>query len=103
MMDALEKWRIASAEWLDLQDAADILRETKNDVFAEIASAMDANTNAEKERMARLSTRWREFRDELVKAEAKARRSKMRVKYADMKWNSLRSMNANARTERGNY
>jgi hypothetical protein len=38
MNELVEKWRIRAAEWLDLQEAADILTETKNDVFAEIKS-----------------------------------------------------------------
>jgi hypothetical protein len=33
MNELVEKWRIRAAEWLDLQEAADILTETKNDVF----------------------------------------------------------------------
>ena len=100
-LEELELWRIASAEWLDAQDAADILRETKNDVFAEIVSRQDAKTNAEAERLARLSDEWKEHRTEMISAESRARRLKMRVKYHDMKWNSIRSMEANARAERG--
>ena len=101
MLEELEKWRLASAEWLDLQEAADILRETKNDVFAEIVSRMEGSSHAERDRLARLTSEWREFRDEMVKAESAARRAKFRVKYSDMKWNSLRSMSANQRAERG--
>lgn len=100
MTDLVEKWRLAAAEWLDLQDAADLLRETKNDVFAEIVSDQEGSSMAEKERRARITTRWREHRDNMVKAESDARRAKMRVKYAQMRFDSWRTSNANARSER---
>ena len=99
MFEELEKWRIASKEWLDQQAAADILRETKNDVFAEICSRMDARSEAEKSRLARLSQQWKDHRTAMLDAEAKARRSKMRVKYADMMFEARRTENANARAE----
>lgn len=101
MFDTLEKWRIAAAEWLDLQEAADILRETKNDVLAEITDNQDGSSHAEKDRRARLSKDWRDHRSNMLTAEAKARRAKMRVKYQDMKFNAERTANANARAERG--
>lgn len=103
MMEEVEKWRIAAAEWLDLQEAADVLRETKNDVFAEITAASEGKTNAEKERNARLSERWNEFRTAMLKAEADARRSRFRMIYADKVFEAKRSENANARAERSKY
>lgn len=101
MFEELEKWRIAAAEWLDLQDAADILRETKNDVLAEIVSAQEGSSHAERERLARISQQWKDHRDKMVKAESKARRAKFRVKYADMSFEAKRTENANARAELG--
>ena len=100
MNELVEKWRIRAAEWLDLQEAADILRETKNDVFAEIMSAQDGSSIAERDRMARLSPEWKEFRDKMLEAEAQARRARMRLKYEQMIFDSWRTENANARTER---
>jgi hypothetical protein len=103
MFEAVEKWRIAAAEWLDLQEAADMLRETKNDVLAEIISGIDGKSYAERERLARTSHDWKAHVKKIIEAEAKARRSKMRVKYADMVWNSERTESANARSEKGKY
>jgi hypothetical protein len=100
MFDTLEKWRIAAAEWLDLQEAADILRETKNDVLAEMTALAQGSSHAEKDRNARMSDEWKEFRAKMLDAEAKARRSRLRLKYHDMKFNAERSANANARAER---
>lgn len=101
MFEELEKWRIAAAEWLDLQEAADILEDTKNDVFAEICSGMDANSEAEKQRLARISDRWKQHRKEISEANNKARRARFRVKYADMAFEAKRTENANARAELG--
>ena len=103
MIEDVEKWRIAAAEWLDLQEAADILRETKNDVLAEITSSQPGNSHAEKDRNARMSRQWKEFRDKMLKAESAARRAKLRVKYADMVFDARRTEQANARAERGKY
>lgn len=97
--DYTERWRLAAAEWLDLQDAADLLRETKNDVFAEIVARSLGSTNAEKERNARLNVEWQEFRTALVKAEAEARRAKFRVTYAKMKREDWLNGSANKRAE----
>ncbi len=99
MFEAVEKWRLAAAEWLDLQEAADILRETKNDVFAEISSRQPGSSIAAKQEAARMSPDWVEHRNKMIDAEAKARRAKMRLKYADMMFEAKRSENANARAE----
>lgn len=99
MFEELEKWRVAASEWLDLQEAADILRETKNDVLAEIVSIQPGSSHAEKDRNARISAEWKDHRNKMLDAEAKARRAKLRVKYADMMFEAKRTENANARAE----
>lgn len=103
MTEHVERWRLAAAEWLDAQEAADLLRETKNDVFAEIVADTSGSSNAEKERNARLTSRWREYRDQMIAAEGKARRLKFRVKYAEMEFDAWRTQAANNRTERKQY
>ena len=103
MDDLVEKWRLAAADWLDLQEAADLLRETKNDVFAEITAGSEGASNAEKERNARLSQEWKTYRDKMLRAEADARRAKFRVTYADKQFDAARTAAANARSERGKY
>lgn len=101
MSELVEKWRLAAAEWLDAQQAADLLRETKNDVFAEIKSKQfDASSEAERERLARISDEWKDFRNQLVAAEAHARRLKLRVTYEKMVFDAWRTEAANARSER---
>lgn len=103
MSERVEKWRLAAAEWLDAQEAADILRESKNDVLAEIVSDMDGNSHAERDRLARISDRWKEYREKMVKAEAYARRLRFRVKYEQMIFDAWRTEAANNRTERKSY
>lgn len=97
--DYTERWRLAAAEWLDKQDAADLLTETKNDVLAEITSRSDGKSHAEKERNARSSAEWREFREAMVKAQAEARRAKFRVQYAKMQREDWLNGAANKRAE----
>ncbi len=100
MNEHVEKWRLRAAEWLDLQEAADILDKTKNDVFAEIMSKMDGSSMAEKDRQARLTNEWKEFRNSMIKAESEARRARMRVKYELMMFDAWRTEQSNARQER---
>lgn len=103
MWEELEKWRLACAEWLDLQEAADLLEDTKNDVFAEIVTLQEGDSEAAKQRLARVSDKWKQHREVVTTATNKARRSKMRVKYADMAFEAKRTENANARAELGKY
>ena len=100
MFDELERFRLAAKKWSDLQDAADILRETKNDVLAEITSKQEGKSHAEKERAARVSDDWKEHVAKMLEAESKARHAKLAMKYYDMKFNAERTANANARAER---
>ena len=103
MSEHVEKWRLRAAEWLDLQKAADLLRETKNDVFAQITASQPGSSNAEKERNARCSTEWEDFRNHMIDAEDKARRAKFRVTYEKMCFEAWRSEGANSRKERSMY
>lgn len=101
--EVIEKWRLQAAEWLDLQEAADILRECKNDVFAEITHKQEGASNAEKERNARRSPEWTGHRTKMVEAESKARRAKLRLKYQNMMFQAWVSESANARAEMGKH
>jgi hypothetical protein len=103
MSEHVEKWRLQAAEWLDAQQAADILRETKADFFAEIQSKMNGSSEAERTRLARVSNEWKEYRSAMIDAEAKARRLKMRMKYQEMMFDAWRTNAANSRQEKARY
>lgn len=103
MSERVEKWRLAAAEWLDAQQAADLLRETKNDVFAQIKSAQIGASEAERDRMARISDEWQDFRNKMIDAEGHARRLRLRVKYEQMVFDAWRTEAANSRNEQRNY
>lgn len=103
MSEQVERWRLRAAEWLDAQEAADLLRETKNDVFAEIKSKQNGSSEAERDRMARTSTDWRDFRDSMIKAEGHARRLRMRMKYEEMMFDAWRTQAANDRQEKARH
>lgn len=103
MSAIVEKWRLRAAEWLDAQQAADLLRETKNDVFAEIKSKQNGSSEAERDRLARVSADWKSFRNEMIEAEAQARRLRLRMKYEEMMFDAWRTEAANQRQEKGRY
>ena len=90
----LQKHDEAAREWLDAQYLADQLREAKNDVFARITSEQDGGSNAEKERKARLTQEWKDYRKSMVDAEDKARRARFWMKQKGMEFDGMRSMNA---------
>lgn len=99
MTDHTERWRLAAAEWLDLQDAADLLVEAKNDVMAEITSKQAGTSHAEKERNARISPEWAAYRAKMIQAQSEARRAKLRLTYAKMKRDDWMNAEANKRAE----
>lgn len=103
MTEQVEKWRLRAADWLDKQQAADLLRETKNDVFAQIKSRQDGKSEAERDRMARQDEEWTGFRDKMVEAESEARRARMRMKYEEMMFDAWRTQAANDRREKARY
>lgn len=94
-----ERWRLAAAEWLDLQDAADVLTGAKNDTLAEITSRTEGSSHAEKDRKARMSSEWKEYRTEMIAAESKARRAKFRLMFAKMQREDHLNGEANRRAE----
>lgn len=103
MSELVERWRLRCSEWLDKEQAAQLLRETKNDVFAEIASKSDGSTNAERERNARISPQWIKHRNAMLEAEHEARKARMRMKYEEMQFEAWRTAQANDRRERARY
>ena len=102
MLEQVEEYKQAARDWLEKQTVADQLRECKADRFAEITHRQDGKTNAEKERMARLDPEWKEYRTGMLEAEDRARRAKFWAKVHEMKFDAMRSMNANARKEMNN-
>lgn len=103
MSELVEKWRVAAQEWREAKDAASILRETKNDVLAEIKSKINASSEAERDRQARVSTDWLTHRTKMLEAESKERRLSLTVKYRQMQFDAWRTEAANARQERSSY
>ncbi len=103
MSELVEKHRIAMAEWLDLQEAADLLEGTKHETFAEMCSRYDCKSEAEKARICRISNDWQSHNQKIIEAASKARRARMRVKHRQMEFDAWRTEAANNRQERGNY
>ena len=100
--EILERWRLRAKEWSDLQNAASLLRETKNDVFSEMMSHAEGKSIAERERVVRASKEWRDYVIGMVEAEAKARRAHVHLKYEGMVFDAWRAENANNRAEKYN-
>lgn len=97
--DFTEKWRLAAGEWLDAQDAADLLNDAKHDTLAEIASRMDGSSQAAKVESARKTEEWLSFRSQMTAANTKARRLKFRVTFAKMQREDHLNGEANRRAE----
>ena len=103
MTEHVEKFRLACADWLDKQKAADVLNDTRKITFAEIASGIEAPSEAAKSRLAMISQDWKEHTKKTTEANHEARRANMVVKLRQMEFDAWRTEAANARKERGNY
>lgn len=99
MFKAITEWEVHVKDWLEKQEQADILREAKNDRLAEIVTKQSGGSHAEKDRQARISDEWKEYRTGMVEAENLARRAKFRVKRAEYGIMAVQDSNASQRKE----
>lgn len=99
MFKAISEWEGYVSDWLDKQEQADILREAKNDRLAEVVTKQNGGSHAERDRQARISNEWKDFRTGMVEAENIARRAKFRMKRAEYMIQAVQDANASQRKE----
>lgn len=72
----------------------------KNDVLADLTNKAEGESNAEKERNARLSPEWQVFRQSLIDAKAEALKKKIEYDVAIRTWETIRSIMSSKNAER---
>ena len=98
-----EQFRIIAKQWVDQDNAASILEETKSVVLAErkndLIKANPKMSDAAAERTARGNPEWKEFVVSMVEARTKANRLKVQLEYIRMKHGEQQSYEATKRQE----
>lgn len=100
-MEIVEEHKRAGNTWLQAQYKSDLLNKTKSARFAEIVERMNGSSIKAKENAALLDPEWKEFIQGLIEADRQARDSKFALENLRMKFDAMRSANANARKDMG--
>src|SRR5512139_389183 len=98
-----EQYRIVAKQWVDQDNAATILEETKSSVLAEMkAELIKADPNLADnaaDRMVRATKEWREWVINMVNQRTMANRLRMQLKYIEMRHSEHQSFEATKRAE----
>lgn len=98
-----EQFRIIAKKWVDQDNAASILEETKTVVLAErknnLIKVNPKLSDAAADRQARSEPEWKEFVVAMVEARTKANLLKYQLEYLRMKHGELQSFEATKRAE----
>lgn len=95
-----EQWRLASLDWCDQNNAANLLEETKSAVFARMMTKHGDMPVSRAEVLVRSSQEWLDFIKEMTGARDKAARLKVEADYLKMRHSEQMSQEANYRSER---
>jgi hypothetical protein len=94
-----EQYRIVAKQWVDSDNAARMLEETKTAVLSQRMKALGDVPAAHAERDVKASPDWQEHIREMVDARSKANRLKVQMEYLRMKFQEQSSFEANRRAE----
>lgn len=94
-----EQFRIVAKQWVELDGAARLLEETKTAVLAQKMKSLGDMPAAHAEREVKASEEWHEFIKQMVDARTAANLARVKMKWCEMKFNEIQSMEATARHE----
>lgn len=94
-----EQFRIVAKEWVDLDNAATMLEETKTAVLSQRMAAQGDVPVSHAERTVKSSPEWLDFIKKMVDARSAANLKKVQMEYLRMKFSEWQSENANKRAE----
>lgn len=75
----------AAESWCDLENAANLLEDTKSAIFSQMVLAHQGISNSKAELLTRASEEWLSHVTKIVDARTKANRAKIRVEYTKMR------------------
>jgi hypothetical protein len=99
-----EKFRLVAREWVEADEAASLMEETKSTILSEIINnvisyKLDMPFN-KAELSAKSSPEYKEFITTMVKLRSKANLLKVKLAYLRMQFSEWQSHEANARAEK---
>jgi len=94
-----EQFRIVAKEWVDLDNAATMLEETKSAVLSQRMAALGDIPVSHAERSVKSSPEWLDFVRKMVDARSAANLKKVQMEYLRMKFSEWQSENATRRAE----
>lgn len=96
-----EEWHKAALAWVDAEDAAQMLEETKSAVLSEMINrVLSADTKmsvAKAESQVKGSPEWRRYLEKIVRARTAANRARMERDYMKMRFMEWNNTEANHR------
>lgn len=95
-----EQFRLVAKKWVDADNAARLLEETKTSVLSQRMKALGDVPAAHAERDVKASPEWHDFIKQMVDARSTANRLKVQLEFIRMKFSEQQSFEATARAER---
>lgn len=94
-----EQFRVVAKQWVELDEAASLLEETKSAVLSQRMNALGDMPVSHAERTVKASAEWNDFIEKMVRARTQANLKKVQMEYLRMKFQEWSSENANKRAE----
>lgn len=95
-----ERFRLASLEWADLDNAARMLDEGKTTYLAQQKTLLGDMPESKSEKLVKASEPWAKYIKDMVRTKTVANKAKVEVEYIRMLFQEWQSAEANARVER---
>jgi hypothetical protein len=94
-----EQFRVIAKQWVELDEAASLLEETKSAVLAQKMNALGDMPVSHAERAVKSSVEWMDYIEKMVRSRTAANLKKVQMEYLRMKFSEWQSENANKRAE----
>ena len=95
-----ERYRIAAKEWVELDNKARLMEETKSAVLSQRMAALGDMPVSKAEMAVKASTEWREFVTEMVESRTQSNLKKVELEWLRMRFSEQQSREATERAER---
>lgn len=94
-----EQFRVVAKAWVELDEAATLLEETKTAVLSQRMIALGDMPVTHAERSVKASVEWADYIEKMVKARTAANLKKVHMDYLRMKFSEQNSSEATRRAE----
>jgi len=94
-----ERFRVAAEAWVDAENAAQLLEDTKSIVMAQRQTALGDMPVNRAEQTIKASPSWAQYVESIVEARTKANLAKVTMEYERLRFMENQGREANARSE----